>query len=138
MPGSWLNCSFVAELISSRSAWAALAFVALAPVAAGALAACALAVDTFVKASPRTTTSSNANIPLLRIVNSSLSVNSALLDRVGHAVDCQHVGRDPVVDLMGLGETDYVIERAHHNVFKLIIHHRLFPEVALPVLHPLE
>ena len=46
--------------------------------------------------------------------------------------------RNTIVYLVRLGITDHVLERRHHDVFQLFVDHRLFPEVALPVLHPLE
>ena len=39
---------------------------------------------------------------------------------------------------MGFGVADYVLESVLHDVFQLLIDHGFFPEIPLPVLHPLE
>jgi|SRR5580704_6103804 hypothetical protein len=44
-------------------------------------------------------------------------VNPALPDGVGHAIDGQHVGRDAVVHVMGLGVAHHILKRRHHDVF---------------------
>src|ERR1700728_445234 len=82
-------------------------------------------------------TNERANTQSLRIVSSS-GVNSALPDRVGHAINGQHVSRDAVVYLMRVSIAHHISERRNHDLFQLLVHHRLFPEVPLPVLHPLE
>src|ERR1700761_8736109 len=65
-------------------------------------------------------------------------INSTLLDREGHPVNREHVGRDTVVHRVSLGVAHDVAETFGENGLKLLIHHGFFPEVALPVLHPLE
>src|ERR1017187_4193629 len=67
-----------------------------------------------------------------------LGVNSALANGISHAVDGQHIGCDAIVDAVSLGITDHVSERRDHNLFQLLVDHGLFPEIALPVLNPLE
>lgn len=44
-----------------------------------------------------------------------LGIDAALLDRVGNPVNRQHVGRDPVIYVMGLGIPNNVLERRHHD-----------------------
>src|SRR5579864_3003895 len=68
----------------------------------------------------------------------SLGVDPALPDCVRHAINRQHVGGDAVVHAMGLGIANDIVERRFHDGFELLVHDRLFPEIALPVLHPLE
>src|SRR5579884_2956088 len=65
-------------------------------------------------------------------------VNSALPDRIRHAINRQHISSDSVVHTMLFGVTTDVVKRADHNIFKLLVHDGLLPEIALPVLHPLE
>src|SRR5258708_35286911 len=72
----------------------------------------------------------------LRIFLFSLSVNSTLTNGIGDAVDGQHVGRNPVVDVVGGGEANDVVEGADHDVGELFVDHRLFPEISLAVLDP--
>src|ERR1700676_2192761 len=67
-----------------------------------------------------------------------LGVNSAKLQSAGYPVDGQHVGGNAVIDLMGLGVTDYFVESVFHHVKKPLVHFALAPEKALPVLYPLE
>src|SRR5581483_5457698 len=50
----------------------------------------------------------------------------------------QHVSRDAVVHVVGLGVAHHVLEGRAHDVLQLLVYHRLLPEVALPVLDPLE
>src|ERR1700720_3953652 len=69
---------------------------------------------------------------------SSLRVNSAQLDRMRHAADGQHVGRDAVVDAVRFREVHDVLKRLFQNELQLLVDRGLFPEVALAVLHPLE
>src|ERR1700683_1928744 len=65
-------------------------------------------------------------------------VNAALADGVGHAINGQHIGCDAIVDLVRLGVANYIAEGRNHDLFKLLVHHGLFPEIALAILHPLE
>src|SRR5262249_46679884 len=67
-----------------------------------------------------------------------LCVNSALADRVRHAVDREHVGGDSVVDPVGVCVTDHVVKRRLHNRLQLLVHHGFLPEVSLTVLDPFE
>src|SRR5438128_6272734 len=68
----------------------------------------------------------------------ALSVNSALADRIGHAVNRQHVSGDPVVHAVGFGIADHIPEGRLHDVLELLVDHGFFPEISLAVLHPLE
>src|SRR5205807_6171331 len=68
----------------------------------------------------------------------ALGVNAALANGIGHAVNCQHVSRNAVVDAVSFRITDNVFESGPHDVLELLVNHRLLPEVALSVLHPLE
>src|ERR1019366_10189882 len=52
-----------------------------------------------------------------------LGVDSALADGERHAVDRQHVGRDAVVDMMGLGIAHHGLERLDHDVLQLLVDH---------------
>src|SRR5713226_4818005 len=67
-----------------------------------------------------------------------LSVNSALANGVGHAVNRQHISRDPVVDAVGFGIADHIPEGHLHDVLELLVDHGFLPEISLAVLHPLE
>ena len=67
-----------------------------------------------------------------------LRVDAALLDGEGDAVDGEHVGGDAVVDVVGLGVADHVVEAVAQDGFELLVDDGFFPEVALAVLHPLE
>src|SRR5437667_277416 len=68
----------------------------------------------------------------------ALGVNAALANGIGHAVNCEHVGRNAIVDAVSFRITDNVFESGLHDVLELLVDHRLLPEVALSVLHPLE
>src|SRR5262249_54988206 len=65
-------------------------------------------------------------------------VNSSLFDGVRYAVNRQHIRRDAVVYIVIFCITDYIVERAHHDIFELLVDHGLLPEVALAALHPLK
>src|ERR1700728_3667236 len=78
----------------------------------------------------------NQNPKLLH--NAPSGVDAALPDGVGHAVNGQHVSGDAVVDPVSLGVTNDIFERRLHDGVELLVDHRLFPEVALAVLHPFE
>ena len=47
---------------------------------------------------------------------SKLCVNAAQLQRGGHAVNRQHVGRDPVIYLVRFGVANHFVKRAFHDV----------------------
>src|SRR2546425_8840350 len=68
----------------------------------------------------------------------ALGVNAALANGIGHAGNCEHVGRNGIVDAVSFRITDNVFESGLHDVLELLVDHRLLPEVALSVLHPLE
>jgi hypothetical protein len=53
----------------------------------------------------------------------SLRVNPPLTDGVCHAVNGQHVSRDPVVHAMSLGIADHILEGGDHNGLQLFVHH---------------
>src|SRR5208282_6308776 len=65
-------------------------------------------------------TNQRANTLSFRILSTS-GVNSALADRIGHAIDGQHVGCDAIVHLVGLGVADDVPEGRNHDFFQLLI-----------------
>src|SRR5882724_5697121 len=67
-----------------------------------------------------------------------LSVDTALADGIGDAIDGQHISCDAIVDAMSLGEADHVLESALHDVLELLVDYGFFPEISLAVLHPLE
>ncbi len=67
-----------------------------------------------------------------------LCVDAALLDGERHAVDGQHVGGDAVVDVVGLGVADHVVEAVAQDGLQLLVDDGFFPEIALAVLYPLE
>ena len=67
-----------------------------------------------------------------------LCINSALLDGVGHSINRQHIGRNAVVNVMGLRVVHHIVKRGYHDALKLLIYQCFFPEVALAVLHPLK
>src|SRR6266481_1815199 len=69
---------------------------------------------------------------------SKLCVNAAQLQRGGHAVNRQHISRDPVVYLVRFGVTNDFVERAFHNVQQPLVHFAFPPEKTLPVLNPFE
>src|SRR6185437_14261781 len=69
---------------------------------------------------------------------SALRVDSPLFDGISHAIDGQHVRRNTIVYVVQLRIMDNILKGVDHNVFQLLIDHRLFPEIALPVLDPLE
>src|SRR5579864_3032649 len=56
----------------------------------------------------------------------------------GHPLDRHHVGRDPEVHPVALRHGGHVLERMHHDALEPLVHGLLVPEVAAPVLHPLE
>src|SRR5579862_2570468 len=76
--------------------------------------------------------------PLYRSPANCLRVNSTLANRVGHAVNREHVSGNSVVDFVSLGVTHHVVKRRLHDGLELLVHDRLFPEVSLAILHPLE
>src|SRR5271165_3746004 len=67
-----------------------------------------------------------------------LRVDAALLDGERNAIDRQHIGGDAVVDVVGFGVTDHILEAVAQDGFKLLVDDGFFPEVALAILHPLE
>src|SRR5260370_23386611 len=67
-----------------------------------------------------------------------LGVDAALLGGVSYAVDGEHVGCDAVVDVVGAGVGDDVVEAFGHDVVETLINLSLGPEVAHAVLDPLE
>ena len=70
-------------------------------------------------------TAAMVGIKLVRMVfiESSSGVNAALADGVSHAINRQHVCRNPVVHIVGLGVADNVLEGVHHDVLKLLVDH---------------
>jgi len=64
-----------------------------------------------------------------------LGVNSALPDRIGYSVNRQHISCDPVVYRMRFRIPHYIVECRNHDVRQPLIHFRLFPEIALTILH---
>src|SRR6266702_7491649 len=67
-----------------------------------------------------------------------LGVNATLADGIRHPVDRQHIRGDAVVHVMRLRVANHIFERRLHDGVELLVDHRLFPEVSLTVLHPLE
>src|ERR1700690_3777258 len=67
-----------------------------------------------------------------------LGIDSALANRVRHTVDRQHIRGNPVVHAVSFRVSDHIVERHHHDVPQTLVDLRLFPEVALAILHPLE
>ena len=65
-------------------------------------------------------------------------VNPALPDRVSNSINRQHIGRNAVVHAMSFRVTNNIFERRLHNVLKLFIHDRFFPEISLSILNPFE
>jgi hypothetical protein len=61
-----------------------------------------------------------------------------LFGGIGYAVDGEHVGRDAVVDVVGAGVSDDVVEALGHDVVEALVDFGLGPEVAHAVLDPLE
>src|ERR1039457_3909955 len=78
------------------------------------------------------------SLPVDLIYSFLLGVNAALADSVRYAVNRQHVSGDTIVDVVSLGITDHIFEGRLHDGVELLVDHRLFPEITLPVLHPLE
>src|SRR6202789_3324537 len=68
----------------------------------------------------------------------ALRVDAALFGGVGHAVDGQHVGGDAVVDVVGDGELEDVVEAVDHDAIEALVDFFFGPEVAHAVLYPLE
>lgn len=60
---------------------------------------------------------------LFRVLSRQSGVDAALADRVRNAVDREHVGRDTVVNLVGLSVADDVVERGLHDGFQLFVDH---------------
>ena len=67
-----------------------------------------------------------------------LGVNAALLDCEGYPVDGQHVGRNAIVDVVGFGVADYIVEAIPEDGFKLLVDDGFLPKVTLAVLNPLK
>ena len=65
-------------------------------------------------------------------------VDAALFGGVSYAVDGEHVGCDAVVDVVGLGVGDNVVEAFGHDAVETLVDLGLGPEVAHAVLDPLE
>src|SRR5882757_8354778 len=65
-------------------------------------------------------------------------INSALFQRECDPIDRQHIGRNPVVDLMGFRVTHNLLETMLNDVLQSLVHFFLAPEKSLAVLHPLE
>src|SRR5688572_23788672 len=57
---------------------------------------------------------------------------------VGHAIDGQHVGCGPSIDLVLVSITTQIIETCDHCVLQPLVDDVLAPEVAHPVLNPLK
>src|SRR5579863_7718 len=66
----------------------------------------------------------------------ALRINAPLPDGDGYAINRQHVGCDAIVDVMGLGESNHIVEGLDHDGFELFVDNRLLPEIALAVLYP--
>src|SRR5258708_28240044 len=121
IPGSACNPSLVAELMSTSFAF--LSVAAFSDFAgADMVFDCATAPRPLLIATLKTRIKTASN-KFLRMTSPRLSVNSALPDRIGHAVNRQHVSRDPVVHSMRLGVADHILESVHHDVFQLLIDH---------------
>src|SRR5258707_2682822 len=69
---------------------------------------------------------------------SCLRVNSAHADGMRHAIDCQHVCGNAVVDAVRFRETHHIGKRFAQDEIQLLIDNFVRPEVTLTVLHPLE
>src|SRR5438552_6132943 len=72
------------------------------------------------------------------LVRITSGVDAALFGGVGYAVDGQHVGCDAVIDVVGAGVGDDVVEAFGHDVVEALVDFGLGPEVAHAVLDPLE
>src|SRR5215472_2446797 len=90
-------------------------------------------------ASPASSTSSGQpEAALIHVWDEQLCVDASLPDGVGDAADRQHVCGNPVVHAMRFGEVNYIFERLAQDELQLLVDCGFFPEVTLPVLHPLE
>src|SRR5713101_4434529 len=67
-----------------------------------------------------------------------LGINTAEFKGAGDPVDGQHIGRNPVVDLVDTRKAHHFIEGIIHHVEKALIHFALPPKEALAVLDPFE
>src|SRR5260370_18405479 len=65
-----------------------------------------------------------------------LGINTAELEGAGDPVDCQHIGRDAVVDFVNTRKAYHFIEGIIHDVKEALVHLALPPEEALTVLDP--
>ena len=78
-------------------------------------------------------------LPLsLALVPTVSGVDATLFGGVSYAVDGQHVGGDAVVDAVGSGVVDDVVEALGHDVVQTLVDFSLCPEVAHAILNPLE
>src|SRR5882757_10577886 len=77
-------------------------------------------------------------LPLCFWFGTASGVDAALFGGVGYAVDGQHIGCDAVVDVVGAGVGDDVVEAFGHDVVEALVDLGLGPEVAHAVLNPLE
>ena len=68
----------------------------------------------------------------------ALRVNATQLHAEGHTIDGEHVRGNAVVDVMFLAVLDHAIECRDLNLPQLFVHIVFQPEIALPVLNPLE
>src|SRR5579859_3124263 len=67
-----------------------------------------------------------------------LGVKPAAFYGEGDSVKRHHIGGNAVVDVVLGGVGDDVVETVHHDFFQPLVNQILIPEVALPVLNPLE
>src|SRR4051812_19686679 len=128
--------------MSSFSPTAAAALEALAPIE-GSVLDCAAAVPVMpMTRGMAKITENNIRETVFMIFSPfmmlGLRVNSPLFDGVSHAIDGQHVRGNTVVYIVQLGVMNDILKRVHHDVFQLFVDYGLFPEITLPVLHPLE
>src|ERR1700739_423947 len=77
-------------------------------------------------------------MPVGPILCPALRVNAALADGIGYPINCQHIRCNSVVHAVSLRIAHHVLKRSLHDVLKLFVDHRLLPEIALAILHPLE
>src|SRR5208283_2067796 len=87
---------------------------------------------------PRRAPSGTKRTPHRTEIQEKSGVNAAQLESGSHAVDCQHVGGNPVVDAVEFSIANHLVEGAFHHVEKALVDFALAPEKALAVLHPLE
>jgi len=67
-----------------------------------------------------------------------LCVNAALADGDSHPINGQHIGSNAVVDVVGLGIADHILEAVAQDGLQLLVDDGFFPEISLAILHPLK